>query len=181
MNALGQRSMVPPFYANRAKVAPRARTAHTAREAPSMGRGLPDLQNPLLGRPLPIIAAPYSTCKTRFRMIRGLGDNTFARGSPFSRPPPPRFRAQTSGSPKGSGEGLGTGVWGYPPPTSPQNNPQHALCIWRCVSWGNVCSEHYTSGSLGGPISELMDPLKTRALTFEPLFHIPLQDTNVEC
>ena len=37
MTALGQHSMVPPFYANRAKVAPRARTANTAREAPSMG------------------------------------------------------------------------------------------------------------------------------------------------
>ena len=33
MTALGQHSMVPPLYANRAKVALRARTA---REAPSM-------------------------------------------------------------------------------------------------------------------------------------------------
>ena len=33
MTALGQHSMVLPFYANRAKVAPRARTA---REAPSL-------------------------------------------------------------------------------------------------------------------------------------------------
>ena len=33
MTALGQHSMVPPLYANRAKVAPRARTA---REAPSL-------------------------------------------------------------------------------------------------------------------------------------------------
>ena len=33
MTALGQHSMVPPFYANRAKVAPCARTA---REAPSL-------------------------------------------------------------------------------------------------------------------------------------------------
>ena len=36
MTALGQHSMVLPFYANRVKVAPRASTAHTAREAPSM-------------------------------------------------------------------------------------------------------------------------------------------------
>ena len=36
MPALGQHSIVPPFYANRAKVAPRARTVRTAREAPSM-------------------------------------------------------------------------------------------------------------------------------------------------
>ena len=36
MTAFGQHSMVPPFYVNRASVAPRARTARTAREAPSM-------------------------------------------------------------------------------------------------------------------------------------------------
>ena len=35
MTAFAQHSMVPPFYTNRANVAPRARTAHTAREAPS--------------------------------------------------------------------------------------------------------------------------------------------------
>ena len=43
MTAVGQHSMVPPFYANRAKVAPRARTAHTtrtAREAPSLTPGM---------------------------------------------------------------------------------------------------------------------------------------------
>ena len=37
MTAFGQHSMAPPFYANRAKVALRARTA---REAPCLERGL---------------------------------------------------------------------------------------------------------------------------------------------
>ena len=40
MTAFGQHSMVPPFYANRASVAPCARTARTAREAPSSGSRL---------------------------------------------------------------------------------------------------------------------------------------------
>ena len=58
MTALGQHSIVPPFYANRAKVAPCMHTARTAREAPS--EALQDVYYPCLSTELVLDSACYA-------------------------------------------------------------------------------------------------------------------------
>ena len=110
-----------------------------------------------------------------------LGKNGLRRegavGAPFSDPPRPPFRAQTSGSRKGAGRGSGEGSRGTPTYV-PQNDPHGALSLVRYVSWGEGCVRNVRLGCFAARFPSHVQSthsLYMRPVTFEPLFQTLLR------